>query len=175
MNQARTSLRYAARRIAGWALEHAAPKQKHVAEILGVSQSTVSRYVSADLDSDTSRFYEIVGRMVKDRRAHAGSLIAGALSAATEAATGLTVEECWGCLNAASDTETKATLAEDVAQHRVLRAIARCGADDATPADLEELSDALTEWDEQTCQKVAAHAVCLYYARGYLKLVGRAR
>lgn len=167
---ARNGQRYAARRIAGWAIEHAAPKQKHVAEILGVSQSTVSRYVSGDLDSDASRFYELVGAMVKDRRAQAGSLIAGALSAATEAATGLSIEECRGCLDAAQDIETRAQHAEDLAQHRVLRAIARCGADDATPDDLGELSLAIEEHDRATCEKIAAHSVVLYYARGYLAI-----
>lgn len=162
-----------ARRVAGWALEGFTRRQKQAADVLGITQPNVSRQIAGEQDGDVSRFYAIIERAVEGGRARAGRLIAGAFSAAQGAAEGLTRTECRRGLDEAIDRETVAQHTEDEAQNRVLRAIGRCGSEDATPDDLHELAAAVEAHDLAICEETAAHAEVLYYARGLIALTKR--
>lgn len=148
-----------ARRIAGWALSGLAPRQKQIADVLGVTQSNVSRQIAGEQDGDVSRFYQVVRRAVRDKR-RTGRLIAGALSAAQDEAQGLPPAACRRALDLALDRETEAQTTEDQAQHRVLRAI-RAG-------DVDELATAIEAHDDALCDETAAHADVLYFGRAYV-------
>lgn len=164
---ARRAQRYAARRNAGWALEHAVEVQKQLAPIMGVDQSTISRYVNAATDSAVSRTYEVVASLV-ERGHSAGHIIEGLMAHAQAAAMDLGPETCLACLDVAQDNETLAQQAEDVAQHDVLRGIAKCSDSGASPEDFEALADAITRHDFAIREENARHYVVLYFARGYL-------
>lgn len=167
MSQATKSRFHAPRKKAAWALK-STTTQVHLTTLLGVGPSTVSRYCSAEIENDVSRCYALVRKLVNDRSAEAGHIIAGMMDVAQDAAEGLDVPLIRARLNLAQDKETEAQQAEDVAQHRVLRAISRSSAEDATPDDLHELAAAIEAHDEAILHENAAHAVVLYYARAYV-------
>lgn len=175
MAHARSRERYAARPEAAWALQHTTERQKHLAEILSVDQSTVSRYCSGEIESAVEACYDVIRKVTADPRGTAGPIIAGMMSVAQEVAENMPLDKVRACLNAAQDGETEAQHAEDFAQHRVLRAIARSSArTGVTPEDWRELADAIEAHDEAIRHENAAHAVVLYYARAYLRIAGRA-
>jgi hypothetical protein len=168
-----TRTRYSPRKEAGWALKNSGPSQKVLALVLGQSEAWVSRQCTGHESAAVARFYEYVKLLTVSGRTEAGPLIAGSLAVANGAAEGLEVDELLSRLNYAHDRETEAQHAEDLAQHRVMRAVARCTTDDASPDDLNELAEAITAHDEAILAETGWHLVMQYYARGYLLSVRR--
>ena len=174
MSHAKTTRSYA-RSQAAWAIRDLARKQKHVAHAFGIDQSNVSRQANGEQDGDVSRFYLRVQQAVEARQVRrAGSLIAGAEAAAQEAAEGLSEEECRAALDLAHEVETRAQHAEDVCQHRVLRALAKTETKGATEADWYELADAISDHEGAIRAEQAAHSDVIYFARGLVAVSRRA-
>jgi hypothetical protein len=176
-----TRTRYSPRKEAGWALKNSGPSQKVLALVLGQSEAWVSRQCTGHESAAVARFYEYVKLLTVSGKTEAGPLIAGSLAVANGAAEGLEVDELLARLSFAHDRETIAQHAEDIAQHRVMRAVARCttrkdaqGREiEPTPEDLEELADAITIHDEAILAETGWHCTMQYYARGYLLSVRR--
>ena len=142
---------------AGWALAHTAPLQKHLRPLLGdVDKSIVSRMVSGEKPSAVSHFYDLVRAVVRDNRADAGHLIAGAMVVAEEEACKLPSDEVRRRLMESLAQETVTQSGEDVAQHALAVALGENG---------PSLRGALEAYDDAVRHETAAHVDTLIYAR----------
>ena len=169
---ANPSLRYAARREAGWALKQTTRRQKHLAEILAVDQSTVSRYVRGEIGSAASEFYEFVARVARDPAGDAGDAIAGAVLTAEQAVLDLPLEELVHRFRECSSQETHTQAREDVAQHRAAFAIACLLRRDPTSAELREARAALEAYDDEARPELGDQVNTLIYGRAIRRKMG---
>lgn len=153
------------RQDAGWATEQSAPRQNTLALVLGLSTSEVSRQCRGRVDGVVSRFLATVRTLVEDPATEAGPVLVEALATAEETAASLDEDEIRRRLYKALDDETHRQAAEDIAERRVLCALAKTAAKDARPADFEELHAALVEYDEANRLELARQIDALTYAR----------
>lgn len=167
-------LRYADQlhREAGWMFKGSAPSQKTLARALGASESWISRQCSGHPNGAAARFYEVVRALVSAGKTDAGHIIAGALAAAVDEALRLPVSEIRKRLFFALERETETQAEEDRASMRLYRALAACQSDDARPADLEELDQALLVHESATQDETAWQINALVYNRALRVLRG---
>lgn len=150
------------KREAGEAVRWAAPRQKHVAAALGVSRQRVSQ--EANGDGRVARFYECVRQLVVEGRTDAGSVIAGAMCVAEEAALSLPSDEIRRRLaDALSQEALFEGSEENVAQLRLATALGTDGSD---------LRAALVAFDAATRREMGAAVNALVYARALMHVRG---
>ncbi len=148
---------------AGWALAHTAPMQKHLRPLMGLDKGTLSRMCSGEKPSAVSRFYDLVRAVVRDNRADAGHLIAGAMLVAEEEACKLPSTEIRSRLMEALAQETHTQAGEDVAQHQLAVALGENG---------PGLRAAIETYDDAVRHETAKHVDVLVYARALMRIRG---
>jgi hypothetical protein len=144
------------RQDAGEALRLTARQGKVRAQVYGLNKADESRQSNGHTDGVVGRFYGYVRSAVREARAGAGPLIAGAMMVAEEEALKLPAPEIRRRLLECLAQEVHAQAEGDRAQYRLVVALGE------NPADLRE---ALEAYDAATRSETAAHAEALVYGR----------
>ena len=144
-------------REAGSVLRRSARLQKHIAQAADLDEGTISRMVKGDVNASkrVTAFYELIEGLSGHPKTSAAMLIAGAILRSTLRVTvGLTVDQMQNRLFEAQDNEDRAQAQEDMAEHRVIRALAEFR---ATPGleGFDELDAALDSHETTVLEELA--------------------
>jgi hypothetical protein len=165
--------RYALRLDAGWSIADTAPRQKILADVLGVTQPNVSRQKNGQQDGTVADMHEVVRRAVREKNADAGALIAGCMVVAEDEASQLPLHEIIHRLCCALAQETAFECEENLAERELLIALGVLIANvEPTVRQLTEVRATAEQYERRACREIGRQIDAILYARALLRHFG---